>query len=90
MDDANLWQTQNQSTCGIFTMVVDLQDAAQWWEKILFVSGSKLELSKCFVQVLHWSFDEKGSPCLVSLSKLPYKVILQSSETKEPVNIKFS
>jgi hypothetical protein len=41
-----------------------LQIDAQHWEKLLFTSGSKLELNKCFFYLLYWKFSANGIPSL--------------------------
>jgi hypothetical protein len=43
----------------------NLQADAQHWEKLLFTSGGKLELSKCFFyNIMHWEFTDDGIPKL--------------------------
>lgn len=41
-----------------------LQTAAQYWERLLHVSGGKLELPKCFYYLVCWTFDREGRPLL--------------------------
>jgi len=34
----------------------------QYWENLLWVTGGKLELKKCFHHILAWQFDNQGQP----------------------------
>jgi 23S rRNA pseudoU1915 N3-methylase RlmH len=54
-----------------------LQTDAQHWEKLLFTSGGKLELSKCFFYIMYWKFTEDGMPFLTPKSELSHKLMLQ-------------
>ena len=43
-------------------MYHDAQITAQWWEQLLFSTGGKLELTKCFYHPILWHFDDEGIP----------------------------
>ena len=45
-------------------MYSDTQHTAQWWEQLLYATGGKLELSKCFYYPILWRHDEEGIPSL--------------------------
>ena len=62
----------------------DLQDATQWWDKLLHETGGKLELQKCFFYHLKWEFDKDGKPKL-ALTK--DNIHITSSETGETIHI---
>ena len=44
------------------TIVSDAQQLAQRWERLLWSTGGKLELTKCFTYIIHWVFDDNGKP----------------------------
>ena len=63
---------------------------AQWWENLLWSSGGKLELSKCFFYVMHWYFDGAGRPHLATeklLKSMGHRVEITQSETNSIVTI---
>ena len=49
----------------LMKLVLQLQDMAQSWEKLLFCSGGALELSKCSYYIMHWQWPN-GLPVLTS------------------------
>jgi hypothetical protein len=61
-----------------------LQMDAQHWEKLLFTSGGKLELNKCFFCLLHWKFSEDGQPSLTPKAQLPCKLMLHQGNDPMP------
>jgi hypothetical protein len=64
-----------------------LQIDAQHWEKLLFTSGGKLELNKCFFYLLYWEFDDDGKPRLKKKADLPHKLMLHQGNDLEPTEI---
>ncbi len=50
----------------LVTVIHDARILSQNWEKLLWSTGGKLNLDKCFYYVLHWSFDERGKARLLS------------------------
>jgi hypothetical protein len=70
-------------------MVEILQADAQHWEKLLFTSGSKLELSKCFFYLLYWwQFNSDGIPSLsTSKAQIPHQLMLTQGNDLEPTEI---
>jgi hypothetical protein len=64
-----------------------LQIDAQHWEKLLYISGGKLELTKCFFYVLHWQFAAEGAPSLTPKMQLPHKLFLTQGNDREPTKI---
>jgi hypothetical protein len=64
-----------------------LQTDAQHWEKLLFTSGGKLELSKCFFYIMYWTFSEDGIPRLTPESNIPHKLMLHQGNDNEPTKI---
>jgi hypothetical protein len=61
--------------------------AAQWWESLLYASGGKLELDKCFFYLIYWEFDGEGLPRLLQPEEFPMDVMITDSATNIPVNI---
>jgi hypothetical protein len=64
-----------------------LQTDAQHWEKLLFTSGGKLELSKCFFNIMYWTFSEDGIPGLTPKIDIPHKLMLHQGNVTEPTEI---
>jgi hypothetical protein len=52
------------------TLIVQLKQMAQTWERILHCSGGALELSKCSYYILFWKW-ERGLPRLTPLAEFP-------------------
>jgi hypothetical protein len=69
------------------TIVDILQIGAQHWEKLLFTSGGKLELSKCFLYIMHWKFSSEGIPSLTSKDELPHQLLLHQGNDRVPTEI---
>ena len=59
---------------------------AQKWEQLLFITGGKLELSKCFWVPILWKW-KKGEPQLKKPSARSGDLILVESETKDRIHI---
>jgi hypothetical protein len=51
-------------------LIEESEAMSQCWERILWSTGGKLELTKCFYYILHWVFDEKGRPRLMTKREL--------------------
>jgi hypothetical protein len=64
-----------------------LQTDAQHWEKLLFTSGGKLELTKCFFYLLYWKFNDDGMPTLTSKTEISHKCMLYQGNETEPTEI---
>jgi hypothetical protein len=61
-----------------------LQTDAQHWEKLLFASGRKLELTKCFFYIMYWKFSADGITSLTKKAQLPHQLMLQQGNKQEP------
>jgi hypothetical protein len=61
----------------LVAMVDDAQKMAQRWERLLWSTGGKLELTKCFTYILHWVFDDTGKPTLATNDFLEKKLEIQ-------------
>jgi len=87
VDDTNIslnsWQPQSQPP--IITMMSNLRHDAQCWNDLLFISGGKLELSKCSFHILEFEFDPNGTPrCR---SNCPQPISLLDSVTARSIDI---
>jgi hypothetical protein len=58
-----------------------LQQDAQFWEKLLYTTGGKLEIPKCVFTIFRWEYDNLGRPYLSPSNKQQLHV--KSSETGE-------
>ena len=63
-----------------------LKQIAQKWEALLYITGGKLELSKCFWAPITWKW-AKGKPKLNTKARKAKALILKESETKEKIEI---
>jgi hypothetical protein len=69
-------------------LVQTLQTDAQHWESLLFISGGKLELNKCFFYALTWKFGADGTPSPLPKEQIPYQLMLNQGNDDEPTVIK--
>jgi hypothetical protein len=63
VDDTYLGFTSSSNTATFESLVTRLQDIAQKWERLLHLSGGKLNLAKCSWYIMRWEW-EKGRPIL--------------------------
>ena len=68
-------------------LVKTLQTDTQHWERLLFISGGKLELNKCFFYLLIWQFREDGTPSLMSKAQPPNKLMIMQGNDLAPTEI---
>jgi hypothetical protein len=77
VDNTTIFKT---TTCNptdpdaVATLTRELKKAAQWWADVLWETGGKLELDKCFFYLLHWVFDEEGRPRLATTEELQAEI----------------
>ena len=63
VDDTSIFTNQDSNNNeDPNTLAHALQQDASAWNALLAATGGKLELSKCFFYILHWTFDEEGNP----------------------------
>ena len=86
VDDVTHW-ISNPKTIG--QQILDTQITAQWWEQLLYTTGGKLELSKCFIYVMHWFFDSEGQAHITRPQHLPTEIQIKDSESNESYNIDY-
>jgi hypothetical protein len=65
----------------------ETEEAAQWWEQLLYATGGKLELEKCFFYLVYWVFDDEGEPRLLQVEDYPKKIVLVDSASGGKVEI---
>ena len=68
------------------TVYKHIKRMGQLWEKLLFITGGRLELSKCFWVPITWKWNG-GIPRLVKKSRFDKEMLLYESETKEQIPI---
>jgi hypothetical protein len=68
-------------------LVQVLQTDAQHWERLLFVSGGKLELNKCFFYLMIWHFSDDGTPSLTPKAQLPHSLMITQGNDAAPTEI---
>ena len=90
VDDTTHWTNNFPAALqGLYSQQAMYQDAqitAQWWEQLLYSTGGKLELEKCFYYPIMWHFDEEGIPSLQDFDE-DQPITIISSENQEQVII---
>ena len=74
-------QKQNENTVYKY-----IKQMSQLWEKLLFITGGRLELSKCFWVPITWRW-RQGKPSMITKHKGRKELFLKESETKKLVRI---
>jgi hypothetical protein len=69
------------------SLVEATEEAAQCWESLLFSTGGKLELSKCFFYLVYWVFNEEGEPSMLGPDAVTQQVQIIDSKTNLPIEI---
>jgi negative regulator of replication initiation len=72
-------------------LVYKTTELAQSWEELLWSTGGKLELPKCFFYIVSWWFDHNGEAKVRTKAELKeqgIKIDIIESETKETAAIK--
>jgi hypothetical protein len=71
VDDTTLWNTLPGGS-SVTRVVANAAHKAQTWAKLLWVTGGKLNLKKCYWYAVSWSFKPTGEPVLSSISDDPH------------------
>jgi hypothetical protein len=105
VDDATVWAAKFLLELIMFTrdkynedlamtvlkeLVTETERLAQHWEELLWTSGGKLNLLKCFYYIISWWFDPAGKPHMRTekeLQELGIAMELRQSENGEVCNI---
>ena len=84
VDDTDLWDIVLDQHATTEYLLQRLQDRAQFWEKILFATGGKLNFQKCFWYLVQWDWDKNDQPVLLPPSLLPASLSLTSGTCTIP------
>ena len=92
VDDASHWTNRFKAALhaeyGLPKIIHDSQTTAQWWEQLLYVTGGKLELPKCFYYMISWSFDDEGLAEIAAPDPTQPAITITDSETHLPIQIR--
>ena len=87
VDDTSVGFTSSNETETLEGLISRLQRVAQTWEHLLYLSGGKLNLSKCSWYVLRWEW-QNGRPCLQKIRPIDPKLSLVQGSMDQPVEIR--
>ena len=74
---------------GLELLLKQAEEAAQSWdERLLFVSGGALELTKCFVYIMYWDHLSHGKHKMVLPSEIP-GCIPEEDQFRGPVSLTY-
>ena len=68
------------------TINKQMQDNAQLWERLLYATGGKLNLSKCSFHRIQWSFQPDGTPILDDLNPNE-SISITESDSDNPIQV---
>jgi hypothetical protein len=88
VDNNNGMYTRTEADAGNRAVVEGLEKDAQTWERLLWLSGGKLELSKCLYYIMSWHYSEDGSATLKSCSDIPFDITLTCGQETKRTKIK--
>jgi hypothetical protein len=74
VDDTTLWNTLPGGS-SITRVVVNAAHKAQTWAKLLWVTGGKLNIKKCYWYAVLWKFKATGESVMTSISDDPHLCI---------------
>ena len=84
----NFFQESIDDGLTLDKLVRATKQTAQWWENLLYTSGGKLELMKCFYYLLVWTFDNEGEEHLLRFNPAsPNTIKIRDSQEGEETNI---
>jgi hypothetical protein len=86
--DVAINDAHSNTQCTPEQLVQTLQTDAQHWESLLFISGGKLELNKCFFHALTWQFGADGTPSPLPKEQTPCQLMLTQGNDDEPTESK--
>ena len=86
VDDCNVITKSTGGNCTIEEVQDMITSDAQWWEKLLYTNGGKLELTKCFWYMVYWKW-KAGSASLTKMKEKRTAMRLIQSETREQIVI---
>lgn len=84
VDDTTVWTNDFLKSLQGGTSATEssekLGQAAQWWEQLLYSTGGKLELEKCFYYLFSWIFEEDGRARLATKEELGINITVEQSD----------
>jgi hypothetical protein len=85
VDDVTCWLNEALTSSLINPMPIEelvgrMRETAQWWEQLLWSTGGRLELPKCFYYILHWKFDTEGRASLATRNEMGLELEIRSSQ----------
>ncbi len=80
VDDTSIYV--NSESNNIDRLLEKLQEVLQEWNDLLYASGGKLELPKCFFYILQWEFDDQGTPHPKQMDHIPHQQQLSIYDTE--------
>ena len=87
VDDTDLWDVLTSVNNDPNTLAKRMQIRAQFWEKLLFTTGGKLNFNKCYWYLIKWCWDANGNPHLCSNNECPASLSLTNGNDLHPVTI---
>jgi hypothetical protein len=87
VDDTSVGFTSTLGDTQYSELILQLQEVAQTWERLLFLSGGKLNLSKCSWYVLRWEW-KQGRPVIRKIQPDDPTISLTQGDTQTPIKIK--
>jgi hypothetical protein len=87
VDDTSVGFTSNDDDASYADLIARLEFAAQSWEKLLHVSGGKLNLKKCSYFVLQWEW-QHGRPKLRPMTPSDRSISLTQGQSPDRHAIK--
>jgi hypothetical protein len=83
VDDTSVGFTSTQEDLIYSDLILQLQEVAQTWERLLSLSGGKLNLSKCSWYVLRWEW-KQGRPVIRKIQAQDPTVSLTQGDSLDP------
>ena len=87
VDDTSVGFTSTSDDIAYSDLISQLQEAAQTWEKLLSLSGGKLNLTKCSWYVVRWEW-KNGRPVIRKIQPDDPTLSLTQGDAPTPVLIK--
>ena len=73
VDDTSLFVNLTKNQTRPQQLLESLESITQGWSDLLYASGGKLELPKCFYYAIKWKFSNDGDPIPITLTNLNTK-----------------
>jgi hypothetical protein len=86
VDDTDLWDVLYGIPTTAAQAMTRMQTRAQAWERLMFSSGGKLNLKKCFWYFIAWKWTD-GIPSIATINDYPGELQILSGFNPTPVTI---